>query len=608
MLERSPGRDGLCKNSNMSVLNIKRYHSIMGAFTRIPVAAVKLKTQGLVQLITVVFLVAVLASGALLTASTTPVTSRHGMVVAAEPLATAVGLQVLRDGGSAVDAAVATALALAVTYPQAGNLGGGGFIIFRPTVGSSVAYDFRETAPAASSPSMFLVDGVYDRDRHHNSHIAVGVPGTVAGLYLAWSDHGRLPWQRLVAPAIGLARNGFLVSHDFAASLAAVLPQMVPYEASVQQFSDGGEPYQAGDRFVQEELASTLERIATEGPAGFYSGRTAQLIEAEMLANGGLITQSDLGNYRPHRSTPVRTSYRGYEIISMPPISSGGTALVQMLNILEGYGLAEFGFGSAQTVHVMTEAMRRAFADRARYLGDPRFNPMMPISRLVSKSYAEELRATIQLGRASSSSPLSFEWPTEGTETTHLSVVDAERQAVSLTYTLEQLYGSKIVVPGAGFLLNNEMGDFNPAPNMTDVEGRIGTDPNLASPGKRMLSSMTPTIVEKNGELFMVTGSPGGRTIINTVLQTIVNVIDFGMNIQEAVDAPRFHHQWLPDRISYERYGLSPDTLTLLESKGHRFVAVDRQGAVQAIRYDASTDILEGAPDRRRAGSTALGY
>ena len=592
----------------MFVLDFKRYDSAMGTIARIPAAAINLETRSLTQLIPLVFIVAVIAGGELLTASTEPVTSRHGMVVAAEPLATAVGLQVLRDGGAAIDAAVATAFAMAVTYPQAGNLGGGGFIIFRPTAGSSVAYDFRETAPAASSPSMFLVDGVYDGDRHHNSHIAVGVPGTVAGLYLAWSDHGRLPWQRLVAPAIDLARNGFIVSYDFAASLAAVLPQMAPYEASLQQFSNGGELYQAGDPFVQEELASTLERIGTQGSAGFYSGRTAQLIEAEMLANGGLITQSDLANYRPYRSTPVRTSYRGYEIISMPPISSGGTALVQMLNILEGYGLVEFGFGSAQTVHVMAEAMRRAFADRARYLGDPRFNPTMPISRLVSKPYAEQLRATIQLGRASNSSPVSFEWPTEGTETTHLSVVDAERQAVSLTYTLEQLYGSKIVVPGAGFLLNNEMGDFNPAPDMTDVEGRIGTEPNLARPGKRMLSSMTPTVVEKDDDLFMVTGSPGGRTIINTVMQTIVNVIDFGMNIQEAVDAPRFHHQWLPDRISYERHGLSPDTIALLESKGHRLVAFDRQGAAQAIRYDASADVLEGAPDRRRAGSTALGY
>ena len=327
-----------------------------------------------------------------------------------------------------------------------------------------------------------------------------------------------------------------------------------------------------------------------------------------MRANGGLITRRDLANYRSHRTTPIRTTYRGHEIISMPPISSGGTALVQMLNILEGYGLAEFGFGSARTVHVMVEAMRRAFADRARYLGDPKFNPTLPISLLSSKSYAERLRATISLGRASGSSPVSFEWPIEGAETTHLSVVDSDRQAVSLTYTLERLYGSKIVVPGAGFLLNNEMGDFNPGPDMTDAEGRIGTEPNLARPGKRMLSSMTPTIVEKGGNLFMVTGSPGGRTIINTVLQTIVNVIDFGMNIQEAVDAPRFHHQWLPDRISHERHGLSPDTIALLESQGHRLQVVDSQGAAQVIRYDVTADMLEGAPDRRRVGSTALGY
>ena len=580
----------------------------MGSPTTNPVGGVGLKMRGLNRLRTLLLVVAVMTGGDISTASTKPVKSRHGMVVAAEPLATAVGLQALRDGGSAVDAAVATAFALAVTYPQAGNIGGGGFIVFRPTVGSSVAYDFREMAPAASSPSMFLIDGAYDSARHHNSHIAVGVPGTVAGLYLAWSDHGRLSWQRLLDPAIDLARNGFIVSHDLAASLAAVLPRMAQYDASFQQFSNGGEPYQVGERFRQEELASTLERIGIQGPSGFYSGRTAQLIEAEMRANGGLITRRDLANYRSHRTTPVRTTYRGHEIISMPPISSGGTALVQMLNILEGYGLAEFGFGSARTVHVMVEAMRRAFADRARYLGDPKFNPTMPISLLSSKSYAERLRATIQLDRASSSSPVSFEWPIEGAETTHLSVVDSDRQAVSLTYTLEQLYGSKIVVPGAGFLLNNEMGDFNPGPDMTDAEGRIGTEPNLARPGKRMLSSMTPTIVEKGGNLFMVTGSPGGRTIINTVLQTIVNVIDFGMNIQEAVDAPRFHHQWLPDRISHERHGLSPDTVALLESQGHRLQVVESQGAAQAIRYDVTADVLEGAPDRRRAGSTAMGY
>ena len=543
-----------------------------------------------------------------LSASTQPVTARHGMVVASEPQATAVGREVLRVGGSAVDAAVATAFALAVTYPRAGNLGGGGFIVYRPAIGAPVAYDFRETAPARASPEMFLVDGVYDRERHHASHVAVGVPGTVAGLHLAWSEHGRLPWRRLVEPAIDLARDGFLVSHELADSLAAVLPQMAPYQASLLQYSSNGDPYQAGDRLRQTDLARTLERIADQGPSGFYRGRTAELIEAEMEANGGLITQTDLATYRPQRRAPIQATYRGHEIISMPPSSSGGTALVQMLNILEGYDLTASGFGSAETVHLMTEAMRRAFADRARHVGDPDFNPTMPVARLVSKSYAEQLRTTIRSDRASASSPASFEWPAEGEETTHLSVVDADRQAVALTYTLEQLYGSRIVVPGTGVLLNNEMGDFNAAPGLTDAAGLIGTEPNLAAPGKRMLSSMTPTIVAKDGRLFMVTGSPGGRTIINTVLQTIVNVIDFGMNVQEAVDAPRFHHQWLPDQISHERYGLSPDTIALLESRGHRVGVRASQGAAQAIRYNATTDLLEGAPDRRRAGSTALGY
>ena len=541
-------------------------------------------------------------------ANAQPVRARHGMVVSAEPHATAVGREVLRGGGSAIDAAVATAFALAVTHPQAGNLGGGGFIVYRPALGTPVAYDFRETAPARASPAMFLVDGVYDAERHHNSHLAVGVPGTVAGLHLAWSEHGRLPWRGLVEPAIDLARDGFVVSHSLADSLAAALPQMVRHRASMLQFSNDGEPYQAGDRLRQPDLARTLERVAERGPSGFYRGRTAELIEAEMEARGGLMTQADLASYRPRRRAPIRTTYRGHEVISMPPSSSGGTALVQMLNILEGYDLAESGFGSAGTVHLMAEAMRRAFADRARHLGDPEFNPAMPLPRLVSKPYADYLRTTIRRDRASSSSPASFEWPTEGEETTHLSVVDADRQAVSLTYTLEQLYGSKIVVPGAGFLLNNEMGDFNAGPGLTDAAGKIGTDPNLAAPGKRMLSSMTPTIVAKEGRLFMVTGSPGGRTIINTVLQTIVNVIDFGMNVQEAVDAPRFHHQWLPDQIRHERYGLSPDTIALLESRGHRVGPSASQGAAQAIRYDVATDLLEGAPDRRRAGSTALGY
>jgi gamma-glutamyltranspeptidase / glutathione hydrolase len=303
----------------------------------------------------------------------------------------------------------------------------------------------------------------------------------------------------------------------------------------------------------------------------------------------------------------VRGSYRGYEFISMPPPSSGGIALVQMLNILEARDLKSSGFGSAETVHWMVESMRRAFADRARHLGDPDFNPEMPVARLISKEYAAELRKTIHPDRASKSAPEEFEWPREGNETTHLSVVDRERNAVALTYTLEQSYGSRIVAPGTGFLLNNEMGDFNPVPGLTTVEGMIGTSPNLAAPGKRMLSSMTPTIVTFEGELFMVTGSPGGRTIINTVLLTIVNAIDFGMNMQQAVDAPRFHHQWLPDQIRYERHGLSPDTLRLLEERGHEARAASSQGVAAAIRYDPNGNMLEGAADRRAPDSAAKG-
>ena len=537
-----------------------------------------------------------------------PLRVPHGMVVAQEPLATAIGVKVLREGGSAVDAAVATAFALAVTHPTAGNIGGGGFLVYRPAMGVPIAYDFREMAPAASTEEMFLVEGAYDAERHHNSHISVGVPGTVAGLHLAWSEQGRLPWQRLVQPAIELARDGFALSHRLASSLAAVLPRMQRYPASIAKFSKNGELYQSGELFTQLDLARTLARVSEHGPEGFYGGETARLIAAEMQANGGLITVDDLAAYEAKKRPPIRGTYRGYEIISMPPISSGGTALIQMLNILEGYDLRASGYASAQTVHVIVETMRRAYADRARYLGDPDFNPTMPIERLVSKSYAERLRRTILGSRASRSSPDSFEWPSEGEETTHFSIVDAERNAVSMTYTLEQGYGSKIVVPGGGFLLNNEMGDFNGGPGLTTEQGLIGTQPNLAESGKRMLSSMTPTILTKDGHLFMVTGTPGGRTIINTVLHTILNVIDFEMNIQAAVDAPRFHHQWLPDRIVYERHGLSPDTIGLLKSRGHTLGQRSSQGVAQAIVVDATENLLEGAADRRSAGSTAAGY
>jgi gamma-glutamyltranspeptidase/glutathione hydrolase len=531
--------------------------------------------------------------------TSSPVRAKHGMVVSQEQTASDVGATVLREGGTAIDAAVATALALAVTHPTAGNIGGGGFIVYRPAAGDPVTYDFREMAPAKASPTMFMRDGKYDFDLHHNSHLSVGVPGTVAGLHLAWSEHGKLPWRRLVEPAITLAREGFVVTEGFARSLREEMPGFRKYPATLAQFSKNGVPYEAGEIFRQPDLARSLERIAAHGAAGFYEGETALLVEKEMAANGGLITRDDLKAYKAVRRAAVRGSYRGYEVIGMPPPSSGGTVLVEMLNVLEGFDLASTGHRSADTIHLIAETMRRAYADRARYLGDPDFNTAMPIERLTSKAYAAELRATIARGKASASSPTSFEWTPESQETTHLSVVDRARNAVSLTYTLEYGYGSRIVVPGGGFLLNNEMGDFNAGPELTTAEGLVGTKPNLALPRKRMLSSMTPTILAKDGGLFMVTGSPGGRTIINTVLHTVLNVVDFGMNAQQAVDAPRFHHQWLPDRIAYEKHGISPDTLAILTSRGHALREIERQGVAEVIVYDAKGDVLEGGIDRR---------
>lgn len=540
--------------------------------------------------------------------SSQPARAASGMVVSQHTLASDVGALVLREGGNAVDAAVATAFALAVVHPTAGNIGGGGFIVFRPAAGDPAAYDFREMAPAASDPTMFLKDGKYDAKLHHEGYRSVGVPGTVAGLHLAWSEHGKLPWKRLVEPAVTLARDGFPLSEGLARSIARVLPAMRPYPASMAQFSKNGAEYQPGDVWRQPDLARTLARIAALGPAGFYEGETAELLARDMAANGGLITLADLRRYTPERRVPLRGSYRGYEVLSMPPVSSGGTALIQMLNVLEGYDLATLGWGSAQTTHLMIESMRRAYADRARFLGDPAFNPTMPVARLISKGYAASLRATIRLDRASVSSPTTFAWPGESDETTHLSVVDAARNAVSLTYTLEAGYGSKIVAAGTGFLLNNEMGDFNAGPGLTDAGGLIGTDPNLARPGKRMLSSMTPTILARDGALFMVTGSPGGRTIINTVLHTILNVVDHGMNAQEAVDAARFHHQWLPDRTQYERHGLSPDTLRLLGARGHSLVPVAAQGVAEVIVVNRQEGRLEGGVDRRAPDGAAAGY
>jgi gamma-glutamyltranspeptidase/glutathione hydrolase len=407
---------------------------------------------------------------------------------------------------------------------------------------------------------------------------------------------------------VKLARDGFEMSDGLARSLKRMVEtSFKKYPASLAQFSKNGTPYEAGETFKQPDLARSLQRIADQGPAGFYEGETAALIEKEMKANGGLITRGDLKNYQAKQRAPIKGTYRGYEIIGMPPPSSGGIAVQLMLNILEGYDLKANGAGSAQNIHLMAESMRRAFAERAQHLADPDFVKTMPIDRLISKDYAAQLRKTINPSQASKSSPTTFTFTTESPETTHISIVDAQRNAVSLTYTLEAGYGSKIVVPGGGFLLNNEMGDFNAGPGLTDENGLIGTDPNLAQPGKRMLSSMSPTIIAKDGKLFMVTGTPGGRTIINTVLQTILNVIDYGMNAQEAVDFGRMHHQWLPDRISYEEHGFSPDTIAILEKMGHTLQQGGGQGADQVIVVNQEDGWLEGGLDRRPPDGGAAG-
>ena len=541
-------------------------------------------------------------------AATEPVRAARGMVVSASEIASRVGMEVLREGGNAIDAAIATGFALAVTHPTAGNIGGGGFMVVRFPDGRVTAFDFREKAPLAAHPEMFTDEnGEYSYEIHHESHKAVGVPGTVAGFALAHERYGSIDWKRLVDPAVRLADEGFRVPPGLARSLAGVLPQMQRYPASVQAFSKNGVPYEAGEIWRQPDLARTLARIRDQGRDGFYKGETARLLAEEMRRGGGLITEEDLALYEAKERTPIRGTYRGYEVISMPPPSSGGIALIQMLNILEGYDLRSMGHNSPAYIHHVAEAMRRAFRDRARYVADTDFYEV-PIERLTSKAYAAELRATIDPDRATPSQPADIAMAYESMETTHYSVVDENGMAVAVTYTLEAGYGSKITVPGAGFLLNNEMGDFNGKPGLTDESGLIGTEPNLARPQQRMLSSMTPTILAKDGRLVAVLGSPGGRTIINTVLGLVLNVVDHGMNIQEAVNAGRMHHQWLPDRISVERRGVTPETVAALEALGHQVRLIGQQGSAHCIMIDPRTGERLGAADPRDPDSGAVGY
>ncbi|HSI70244.1 MAG TPA: gamma-glutamyltransferase [Gillisia sp.] len=542
-----------------------------------------------------------------------PARADSAMVVTSHYLASQIGTDILAQGGNAIDATVASAFALAVTLPSAGNIGGGGFIVYQGSNGDKTAFNFREKAPLAAHEEMFLgEDGKVKDNSNHEGLLSVGVPGTVAGLYKAHRKMGKLPWEKLLNPAIKLAEEGFPSTFYMNWFLEWVKNNKEEYASTAKTFlKDGEDVYKPGETWKQPELAETLKRIRDQGADGFYKGETARLIEDFMKANGGLITREDLARYEAEEVQPLTGTYRDFEIISMPPPSSGGVALIEMLNILEGFNLREMGHNSAQYLHTVTEAMRRAYADRALHLGDPNFNENMPVEKLISKDYAAGLRNSIEIDRASKSDSAQFSaahFLPESPQTTHISVIDKDGNAVSMTYTLEASYGSRIVVEGAGFLLNNEMGDFNPIPGYTDTTGLIGTDPNLIAPEKRMLSSMTPTIVSKNGKPVMVIGSPGGRTIINTVLQVILNVVDHELDIAKAIESPRIHHQWLPDRTSFERWGFSPDTVRLYEEMGHTIRWINNQGSAMGIFFEEESGIYFGAADSRSYDGKAVGF
>lgn len=530
--------------------------------------------------------------------------ARNGMVVCASPPAADVGLATLQAGGNAVDAAVATALAMAVTYPIAGNIGGGGFMMVHPPKGEPIVIEYRESAPAAATVDMFA-KGV-----NRYGHKVVGVPGTVRGLELAHKKFGRLPWKQVVAPAIKLAAEGFPLEPWSARSLNNLVAD-APNHAELRRVlgKDGGHgSWQAGDVLKQPDLARTLTQIAEHGSDGFYSGPVAEAIEAEMKSGDGLITKADLSNYKAHERRPVHGTFRGYDVYSSSPPAGGGIGLIESLNVLENYDLKKLGRWSPQTLHLMAETMRRAFCDRAYYLGDPEFNAIP--EHLTSKQFAKLLAGTIKSDHATPSEKLARDIPItnrESDNTTHFSIIDKDGLAVANTYTLEHSYGSRIVVRGAGFLLNNEMMDFNHQPGVTTRQGAIGTKPNLIAPNKRMLSSQTPTIVAKNGKVFLITGSPGGRTIPNTVLCVLLNVLEFNMEVQAAVDAPRCHHQWFPDELKLERMRENVDVVDKLKAMGHRIVSERSQGDAHTILVDPATGAYRGAADRRIMGKAA-GY
>ncbi|MEB2776547.1 gamma-glutamyltransferase [Algoriphagus sp. D3-2-R+10] len=536
--------------------------------------------------------------------------AENGMVVSDHVISSQIGVDILKKGGNAIDAAVATAFALEVTHPEAGNIGGGGFIIFMKSNGEVTTFDFREKAPLAASPTMFLDDNGDIKDNsNHKGLLAVGVPGTVAGLYQAHQKYGKLPWAELVKPSVKLAKHGFTMS--FGLYNAAVrMTDRNPSEDIMKNYFHGenGEIVKPGETWKQAALAKTLKEIQKKGRDGFYKGWVAQEIEDYMKANGGIITREDLEKYEAVEREPVKGTFNGYEIYSMPPPSSGGVALIEMLNLMQEANISQVEFNSTAYVHLVAEAMRRAFADRAEYLGDPDFNLDMPLDRLLSKEFAKKRFENLDMSKASISDPAQFGHPYGGDNTTHFSVVDKEGNAISMTYTLENSYGVKMGSEKLGFIFNNEMGDFNPVPGVTTTTGQIGSDPNLVAPEKRMLSSMTPTIVAKDGKPYLVIGSPGGRTIINTVFQTVLNVLAYDMRVDRAIEAMKIHHQWLPDRILYERNLLSPDTRDALEKMGHTLTPTTNIGVLMGITYDASTKLYTGAADSSSEDGGARGY
>jgi gamma-glutamyltranspeptidase / glutathione hydrolase len=548
-------------------------------------------------------------------ASREPVRARNGIVASTSEIASRVGVDVMKRGGNAIDAAIAVAFALAVTHPAAGNLGGGGFMMIRLKDGRSTAIDYREMAPAAAHRDVYL-------DKQGNlikgeggslvGYRAAGVPGTVRGMELALKKYGsgKLSWSQLIEPARQLAAAGFIVNRTLARGLRGNEEYLSQYPETKRLYLKDGKFYNEGELFRQPELAATFARLQKWGPDEFYEGQTARLIVADMKRNNGLMTMADLRGYVAKERVPLRGSYRGYEVLSMPPPSSGGAVLIEMLNILEGFDLKTLDAFSSDRFHLMTEAMRRAFADRAEYMGDSDF-VNVPVAGLVDKSYAGKLRLTINRERASTSAEVRAGRPTgyESGETTHFTIVDAAGNAVANTYTLNNSYGSAAVAKGTGMLLNDEMDDFAAKPGTPNLYGLIQGERNAVAPRKRPLSAMTPTFVlRQDGSLWFTVGSPGGPTIINTVLCVITNVIDYGMNIQQAIDAPRIHHQWLPDEIVFEPYGLSGDTQQALSKRGHTLAKPKYLGDAEGIMIEEKTGVRLGATDPRRSDGVAVGY